>query len=184
MRSSLGIFVLVLSLAGTSVLAGAQSEDSVRTLTSVPVARLAHLRRGINLSEWFAQVVPPATYNKEHYATHTTERDIALIAALGFDHVRLSVNPAPIFPGWGSREEYFASLDAAVKMILDHGLSVVIDIHPESDFKARLSDDGFVEQFTNFWRQLAQHLRRVPFSFHKQFSDLLHGIGRPLVFQL
>jgi len=157
MRSSLGIFVLVLSLAGTSVLAGAQSEDSVRTLTSVPVARLAHLRRGINLSEWFAQVVPPATYNKEHYATHTTERDIALIAALGFDHVRLSVNPAPIFPGWGSREEYFASLDAAVKLILDHGLAVVIDIHPESDFKARLSDDGFVEQFTNFWRQLAQH---------------------------
>jgi aryl-phospho-beta-D-glucosidase BglC (GH1 family) len=118
---------------------------------------LAHLRCGINLSEWFAQVVPPATYNKEHFATHTTDRDIALIASLGFDHVRLSVNPAPIFPGWGSREEYFASLDAAVKMILDHGLAVVIDIHPESDFKARLSDDGFVEGFTNFWRQLAQH---------------------------
>ena len=109
------------------------------------------------MSEWFAQVVPPATYNKEHYATHTTERDLALIASLGFDHVRLSVNPAPIFPGWGSREEYFASLDAAVKMILDHGLAVVIDIHPESDFKARLADDGFVERFTNFWRQLAAH---------------------------
>jgi len=124
---------------------------------SVPASRLAHLRRGINLSEWFAQVVPPATYNKEHYATHTTDRDIALIASLGFDHVRLSVNPAPVFPGGGSQEEYFTSLDAAVKMILDHGLAVVIDIHPESDFKARLSDDGFVERFTNFWRQLAQH---------------------------
>ncbi len=125
--------------------------------SAVPSLRLAHLRRGINLSEWFAQVVPPATYSKEHYAAHTTEQDIALIASLGFDHVRLSVNPAPIFPGYGSREEYFASLDAAVKMILDHGLAVVIDIHPESDFKARLSDDGFVERFTNFWRQLAQH---------------------------
>jgi len=108
------------------------------------------LRRGINLSGWFAQVQPPTAYNKDHYATHTTERDIALIASLGFDHVRLSVNPAPIFPGWGSREEYFASLDAAVKMILDHVLAVVIDIHPESDFKSRLSDDGFVERFTNF----------------------------------
>jgi endoglucanase len=124
---------------------------------SVPASRLAHLRRGSNLSGWFAQVTPPTAYNRDHYATHTTEPDIALIASLGFDHVRLSVNPAPIFPGWESREEYFASLDAAVKMLLDHGLAVIIDIHPESDFKARLSEDGFVERFTNFWRQLAQH---------------------------
>jgi len=127
------------------------------TLFSVPASRLAHLRHGINASEWFAQVVPPATYNKEHYSTHTTEKDIALIASMGFDHVRLSVNPQPIFPGWGSRDEYFASLDAAVKMILDHGLAVVIDIHPDGDFKARLHDDGFVEEFTNFWRMLAAH---------------------------
>jgi aryl-phospho-beta-D-glucosidase BglC (GH1 family) len=151
-RGSWLSFVLCLLGALTCLNAGAQT-----TPASVPASRLAHLRRGTNLSGWFAQVSPPTAYNKEHYATHTTDRDIALIASLGFDHVRLSVNPAPIFPGWGSREEYFASLDAAVKMILDHGLAVVVDIHPESDFKARLSDDGFVERFTNFWRQLAQH---------------------------
>ena len=146
-----------LSLGLVLVCASAWGQSAPVPNSSVPASRLAHLRRGINLSGWFAQVQPPTAYNKDHYATHTTERDIALIASLGFDHVRLSVNPAPIFPGWGSREEYFASLDAAVKMILDHGLAVVIDIHPESDFKARLSDDGFVERFTNFWRQLAQH---------------------------
>ena len=152
-NACLGVLAVLL---GTS--AWAQTTPlSTSVPSSVPSARLAHLRRGINLSEWFAQVVAPATYNKEHYATHTTDRDIALIASLGFDHVRLSVNPAPIFPGWESREEYFAALDAAVKMILDHRLAVVIDIHPESDFKAHLSDDGFVERFTNFWRQLAQH---------------------------
>jgi len=45
-----------------------------------------------------------------------------------------------------------------VKMILDHGLAVVIDLHPESDFKARLAkDDDFVEQFADFWRALAAH---------------------------
>src|SRR5258708_34229713 len=147
MRSRVLCFVLVSLLAFVSALASAQSgqgsSSSARSLSSIPASsvpakRLAHLRRGINLSEGFAQVVPPATYNKEHYATHTTDRDIALIALLGFDHVRLSVNPAPIFPGWGSQEENFTSLDVAAKMILDHGLAVVIDIHPESDFKARL----------------------------------------------
>jgi endoglucanase len=161
MRKRIGSLVLASLLVLVSAFAQAQSGNApssiVRRFASVPASRLAHLRRGINASEWFAQVVPPATYGKEHYATHTTERDIALIASLGFDHVRLSVNPSPIFPGWGSHEEFFASLDGAVKMILDHGLAVVIDIHPESDFKARLSDDGFVERFTNFWRMLAQH---------------------------
>ena len=158
MKNTFTALLLVSLLAGVGARAqSAAPLASSAPLTFVPAARLAHLRRGINLSEWFAQVVPPATYNKDHFATHTTERDIALIASLGFDHVRLSVNPSPIFPGWGSREEYFASLDAAVKTILDHGLAVEIDLHPDSDFKARLKDDGFVEHFTNFWRQLAAH---------------------------
>ena len=158
MKNNLVALVFISLFAGASSPAqSAEPSASASTLSSVPAARLAHLRRGVNLSEWFAQVVPPATYNKDHFATHTTERDIALIASLGFDHVRLTVNPSPIFPGWGSREEYFASLDAAVKMILDHGLAVEIDLHPDSDFKARLKDDGFAERFTNFWRQLAAH---------------------------
>ncbi len=147
---------LLISVGAPAQTQSAPSHPAV-PLSSVPASRSAHLRRGINASEWFAQVVSPATYNKEHYATHTTAQDIALIASMGFDHVRLSVNPQPIFPGWNSREEYFPSLDAAVKMILNHGLAVVIDIHPESDFKTRLHDDGFVEQFTNFWRMLAKH---------------------------
>ncbi len=158
MRSRILLLLHILLFSGSLFLRAESGElPSAVPLSSVPASRLAHLRRGINASEWFAQVVSPATYNKEHYATHTTAQDIALIASMGFDHVRLSVNPQPIFPGWGSREEYFASLDAAVKMILDHGLAVVIDIHPESDFKTRLHDDGFVEQFTNFWRMLAKH---------------------------
>ena len=32
--------------------------------SSVPAARLAHMRHGINLSEWFAQVYDPKGYTK------------------------------------------------------------------------------------------------------------------------
>jgi len=43
-------------------------------------------------------------------------------------------------------------------MILDQNLNVIIDIHPESDFKQKLaSDDSFVEQFADYWRALAKH---------------------------
>jgi endoglucanase len=128
---------------------------------SVPPSQLAHLHRGINLSEWFAQVWDPKGYTKEHFQTWTTASDIALIKAAGFDHVRLSVNPQPMMDA-GSREggtaDYFGYLDAAVKMILDNGLAVELDMHPDNDFKARLAkEDDFVERFADFWRMVAQH---------------------------
>jgi aryl-phospho-beta-D-glucosidase BglC (GH1 family) len=128
--------------------------------SAVPAGRLAHIRHGINLSEWFAQVWDPKGYTKEHFQTWTTSADIALIKSAGFDHVRLSVNPQPMMDAarrQGGTQEYFGYLDAAVKMILDAGLAVEIDMHPDSDFKARLKDDDFVERFADFWRTVAQH---------------------------
>jgi aryl-phospho-beta-D-glucosidase BglC (GH1 family) len=120
-----------------------------------------HLRHGINLSEWFAQVYDQKGYTKEHFETWNTAQDIALIRAMGFDHVRLSVNPQPMFRrGQADRipADYLGYLDSAVQMILDHGLAVIIDVHPDSDFKQKLAaDDGFVEQFEDYWRQLARH---------------------------
>jgi hypothetical protein len=77
-------------------------------LSSVPAARLAHIRHGINLSGWFAQVYDPKGYTKEHFQTWITAPDIALIKAMGFDHVRLSVNPQPFMDAArrGAKDEY------------------------------------------------------------------------------
>ena len=127
--------------------------------------RASRLRHGINLSEWFAQVYDPRGYTKEHFETWTTAQDIALIKSMGFDHVRLSVNPQPMFSGRHGFEiaaEPMAALDSAVKMILDHGLAVVIDLHPEGDLKSKLAtEDAFVEELGDFWRVLAKHYSTV-----------------------
>ena len=131
-----------------------------QTSPSTAQRRLARLQRGINLSEWFAQVYDPRGYTKQHFEDWTTAGDIALIKSMGFDHVRLSVNPEPMMRHNQADEippEYLGYLDSAVKLILDHGLAVIIDMHPESDFKARLAHDDFVEQFSDFWRAIARH---------------------------
>jgi endoglucanase len=129
--------------------------------SSLAFRRAERLKRGVNASEWFAQVYDKRGYTPEHFQAWTTAEDIALIKTMGFDHVRLSVNPEPMVNSREPNEiaaDYLVSLDAAVKMILDHGLAVVIDLHPESDFKARLAkDDDFVERFADFWRALAAH---------------------------
>ena len=126
--------------------------------SSVPSSRLAHLQHGVNLSAWFAQVYDPRGYTKEHFEIWTTSADIALIRSAGFDHVRLSVNPQPIMDASrrGESEQYFGSLDAAMKMILDAGLAVELDMHPDSDFKERLKQNDFVERFADFWRTIAK----------------------------
>ena len=128
--------------------------------SQVPPSRLAHLRRGINLSEWFAQVYDPRGYTKEHFESWTTASDIALIKSVGFDHVRLSINPQPMMDAArrpGGMQEYYGYLDAAMKTILDRGLAVELDMHPDSDFKARLREDDFVERFADFWRTVGEH---------------------------
>src|SRR5689334_15777850 len=117
--------------------------------TGLAHRRAAHLRYGINLSEWFAQVYDQKDYTKEHFETWTTTQDIALIKAMRFDHVRLSVNPQPMFRRKQADripEDYLAYLDAAVKMILSQGLAVVIDVHPDSDFKEKLVADNELDR--------------------------------------
>ena len=132
---------LILSLAflflSSALTSQAQQPDS-----ALASRRAQHLRHGINLSEWFAQVYDPKGYTKEHFNTWNTAQDIALIKAMDFDHVRLSVNPQPMFRRRQADRippDYLSYLDAAVQMILDQGLAVVIDIHPDSDFKHNLA---------------------------------------------
>ena len=147
MRKVILLFAVILCL---SIVSSSQAESS-----SSP-RRAAHLRHGINLSEWFAQVYDPKGYTKEHLEGWVTADDIALIKSMGFDHVRLSVNPEPMMRHNMADQippEYLGYLDSAVKMILDHGLAVIIDMHPDSDFKQRLMQhDESVEQFSDYWR--------------------------------
>lgn len=158
MKSLIAFLLFLNLLTGRAT---AQTGDAASSKVSTVFARVEKLKRGINASEWFAQVYDKRGYTPEHFQAWTTVEDIALIKSMGFDHVRLSVNPQPMFNDHEPNKipaDYLASLDAAVKMILDRGLAVVIDLHPESDFKARLAkDDEFVERFADFWRALAAH---------------------------
>ena len=167
MRAARFVLVVVCGLmAGGSLLA----QDG-----GLAFRRAEHLKHGINLSHWFAQAIG-GQYTKEHFDTYDTAQDMALIKQMGFDHVRFTLNAEPMFRrGQADRipAEYLAMVDGAVKMILDQGLAVIIDIHPESEFKARLAtDDVAVEQFEDFWRALAKHYSNL--DPEKVFFEILN----------
>src|SRR3984893_1141336 len=132
---------------------------TVSTSVQVAASRLSRLRHGINLSHWFAQA---KDYSKAHLESHTTAEDIALIKSIGFDHVRFTIEPAPLF-SWEDpgrlKAEYLKYLDNALDLMLVQDLAVIVDVHPSDEFKIRLnSNDRQIEAFGRFWRALAQHL--------------------------
>ncbi|MHB8301904.1 MAG: glycoside hydrolase family 5 protein [Acidobacteriaceae bacterium] len=135
-----------------------QTASSSSEPSSLAFSRANNLRRGINASMWFAQ---SSDYSPQRLATYTTPQDIALIAAMGFDHVRLSIDAAPLLGWQRARPEgvsFMTALDRAIATILQNHLSVIVDIHPESSYKALLFEGtASVENFTELWSALATH---------------------------
>jgi endoglucanase len=126
---------------------------------NIAAQRAKHLRHGINASMWFAQA--PGRYSTDHLQNFTTADDIALISRMGFDHIRLSIDAEPLVEWQRSRTgntPYMTELDRVVQTILKNHLAVIIDIHPESDYKAPLRQGTeSVQHFTILWRALAAH---------------------------
>jgi endoglucanase len=126
----------------------------------IAFARAQHLRHGINASEWFAQSA--SDYSAARTDRYTDAEDIALMARLGFDSVRLSIDPVPLEDAMNNRPgatgNFLARLDRAVDAMLANGLAVQIDIHPEGPYKQQVksSSEG-VARFLMLWRRLAKH---------------------------
>jgi aryl-phospho-beta-D-glucosidase BglC (GH1 family) len=123
-------------------------------------ARAQHLKHGINASQWFSQSA--SDYSAARTDRYTDAQDIALMAKLGFDNVRLSIDPTPLEArpqgSDGLNAEFVARLDRAVDAMLANGLAVTIDLHPEEPFKQQLrtGNEG-VDRATMLWRKLAGH---------------------------
>jgi aryl-phospho-beta-D-glucosidase BglC (GH1 family) len=82
------------------------------------------------------------------------------MAQIGFDNVRLSIDAAPLTRGFFAKDDsnFIGRLDHAVDQMIAKGMAVQIDIHPESDYKKRVSTTGDgVDRFVMLWRKLAAH---------------------------
>jgi endoglucanase len=147
--------IVFLLLAASTLFA--QSNDN-----TLAFRRAEHLRHGINTGEWFAQ--EPGRYTAERLRSFTEVSDIALIKQMGFDHIRLSIDPEPLAgpliwnPKNAANDIFLSELDKIVNAAEGQGLAVIIDIHPESDFKKRVRDDSsYAGKFADLWRALATH---------------------------
>jgi aryl-phospho-beta-D-glucosidase BglC (GH1 family) len=145
---------LVAAVVFFGMACGAQAQVG----NSLSFQRAEHLRRGVNLSSFYAQTRDLSTARLNAYMSMA---DMQALKTMGFDHVRLSINPALLIasPQTGTlRTEPMAQLDKTVGQLLDAGLNVILDIHAEEDWKAGLThgDDGAAKLFA-FWENFAAH---------------------------
>jgi endoglucanase len=122
-------------------------------------ARARHLQHGINTSAWFAQ---SADFSGARADRFMDAQDIALIARLGFDNIRIPIDAAALlkYPRAedGLSTELMTRLDRAIDAALASGLAVQIDLHPEDNFKQQLRNgDDPIDRLAMLWRELAAH---------------------------
>ena len=123
-------------------------------------------QKGVNLGGWISQF---AKYDDEHFKTFITEKDIAFISSLGFDHVRVPVDYIVLEDELGvKRESGFRYLEKCREWCEKYGLNMLIDLHEcygysfdplkkDMDRKAFFYSEEFQGRFFSLWREIAEH---------------------------
>ncbi|WND02708.1 glycoside hydrolase family 5 protein [Temperatibacter marinus] len=123
------------------------------------------LGKGTNLAHYISQT----SRTGEDRRNFLSEKDIAYIASLGFDHVRLPIDEKQMWFEDGQKDAVaFQLMHNVIKWSLHHDLKVVIDLHilRSHHFNAKKkplwTDLNEQEKFINLWRDLSEELKSYP----------------------
>ena len=123
------------------------------------------IRRGVNISHWLSQSGRRGEGRREFF----TEKDVKLIARVGFDHIRLPVDEEQLWDEAGNKEkEAFELLHNAIGWAKDSKLRIVVDLHilRSHHFNAKEKplwrDPKAQDKFLELWRDLSGELKKYP----------------------
>jgi endoglucanase len=100
------------------------------------------LKRGVSIHTWlnWSPVTEAGDYRWPPYRSLDEwggVRELERIKSLGFDFVRLTVDPGPLLSSDGSRrEEAVGRIEDAVRAVLAADFKVIVDLHPVGQVKA------------------------------------------------
>ena len=133
--------------------------------------QLTGFMKGVNLGGWISQF---AKYDKNHFDTFITEKDIDYIASLGFDHVRVPVDYNVLEDEDGApKEDGFNYLKKCREWCEKNHLNMLIDLHEcygysfdplkkDMDREKFFYDDALQTRFMNLWKRIATTFKDYP----------------------
>ncbi len=121
--------------------------------------------RGTNISHWLSQSNRRGAERRNWF----TKEDVAYLAGLGFDHLRLPIDEEQMWDAEGKPEsEAFALLNNALDWCAEYHLSAIVDLHilrsHHFNEKERplWSKPEAQERFFQCWRELSDTMRSRP----------------------
>jgi endoglucanase len=126
------------------------------------------LKRGVNLSHWLSQ-----NFGWSPRDSFITEKDIAFIARIGYDHVRIPIDEAELWGADGKpSEDSFAYLTRCLDWCARHQLRAVVDLHilrahyfnaeNEGGKITLWTDPAAQDNFVRLWADLSGRLKKYP----------------------
>lgn len=128
-------------------------------------------QRGVNLGGWISQF---KDYDVGHFESFITEKDIADIASLGFDHVRVPVDYNVLEDEEGNEiPSGFGYLEYCRQWCEKNGLNMLIDLHEcygysfdplkkDMDRRRFFYDDALQGRFLRLWERIAKRFACYP----------------------
>ena len=123
------------------------------------------ISRGVNIGNWLSQSWVMGEQREKIF----TEEDIELLAANGFDHIRLPVDEAQLFNmDMTLNESTVELIHRTVDCCVEHGLKVIFDLHILRSFNF-LDNDAPLwksteeqDKLVDMWRDIQGILRDYP----------------------
>ncbi|PSR57241.1 glycosyl hydrolase family 5 [Adhaeribacter arboris] len=141
------------------------STIEVGAQTKTPSPTSFPIKRGTNISHWLSQSTRVGAERKAFF----TEKDVANIAALGFDHIRLPIDEMQMWKEAGQKEpEAFVLLHNALQWCQKYKLKTVVDLHIlrshyfDATEKPLFTQAAAQERFYQCWRDLSAEMKKYP----------------------
>jgi endoglucanase len=123
------------------------------------------IKRGINISHWLSQSKKRGTERKEYF----TQKDVAYLASLGFDHLRIPVDEEQLWTEDGKKDqEAFSLLHQALEWCRENKRKAIVDLHIlrshhfNEKEKPLWTQAAAQERFFQCWRDLSAELKKYP----------------------
>lgn len=140
--------------------------EQIYTIEDLASINNFDISKGVNVASWLST----PKYDGPQREAFFTEADVALLADLGFDHIRLCIDEVHLWDDAGNkiREYGFDLLHNAIDWSMKYNMRVLVDMHITRNHRftntenALFTDPNESAKFVKLWEDLSDELKDYP----------------------
>lgn len=140
--------------------------EQIYTIEELSSINNFEISKGVNIASWLST----PKYDGPQREAFFNEADVALLADLGFDHIRLCIDEVHLWDEAGNkiRQYGFDLLHDAINWSMKHNMRVLVDMHITRNHRftntenTLFTDPNEPAKFVKLWEDLSDELKDYP----------------------